>query len=137
MLVLLDRVCAFSVRDLAFLAGLFSLKLASNLDLPQEYTASINKQHHKSCRGISARGVSSTYLYVALFVPTSVLQPPNPHRRISWAATQVPEPAPCVGRFNRSLGATSYHDTHTHTSFCVFLFFVSMSYLASILRSAI
>ena len=33
--------------------------------------------------------------------------------RISWAAIQVPESAPCVGRFNGSLGATGDHDTHT------------------------
>merc|ERR1711906_108202 len=31
--------------------------------------------------------------------------------RISWATIQVPESAPCVGRFNGSLGATGDHDT--------------------------
>ena len=36
--------------------------------------------------------------------------------RISWAATQVLELAPCVGRFNGSLGATGDHNTHTHTN---------------------
>ena len=36
--------------------------------------------------------------------------------RISWAAIQVPESAPCVGRFNGSLGVTGDHDTHTFTN---------------------
>ena len=32
---------------------------------------------------------------------------------ISWAAIQVPKLAPCVGRFNESLGATGDNNTHT------------------------
>ena len=35
--------------------------------------------------------------------------------RISWAAYQVLESAPYVGRFNGSLGATGDQDTHAHT----------------------
>ena len=34
--------------------------------------------------------------------------------RISWAAIKVSEPAPCVGRFSGSFGATGDHDTRTH-----------------------
>ena len=41
--------------------------------------------------------------------------------RISWAAIEVPELAPCVDRFNGSLGATGDHDTHTHNNNIPFL----------------